>query len=117
MLEDISREMKRGSFGGVSSHGMVGRGGTKTNGANVSRESFKEKRKERSATKDGNLSVTDKRGKQYTVHNGTFPAFEHSSTRKHAFYQFLSVAQKLPVDQDSRDQHKTVPCHSVLIKE
>ena len=49
---------------------------------------------EGSATKDGNLSVTDGECKHYTVHNGTFPAFANSSTRGHAFTIFC-VAQAI----------------------
>ena len=35
------REMTRGSLGGVTTHGMTGRRGTKTSGANLSRNSKK----------------------------------------------------------------------------
>ena len=31
-----------------------------------------------------------KKCEQYTVHNKTFPAFAHSSTRDHAFTDFLA---------------------------
>ena len=44
--------------------------------------------------------------KQNTVHNGTFPA----GPRKHAFKQFLCLAQGIPL---AHDQHETCTCHMV----
>ena len=69
------------------------RRGTKTNGANLCRDSkFVQ---EESATKDDNLAVTDGVCKQYILRNGTFPAKAHSitRTRSHAVTNFSCVAQ------------------------
>ena len=44
---------------------------------------------EGSATKDVDFSVTDRECKQYPVHNGTFPALAHPSTRGYALTLFL----------------------------
>ena len=54
-LGEFPCEMKRGGFGGVTTHGMIGPCGTKTKGANLSRISeFGNDRQT-----DGNPSVTD----------------------------------------------------------
>ena len=55
-------------------------------GISVAVHFLKFSNKEGSATKDSNLSVTDGRCEQYTVHNGTNPAFAHFSTVTHSLF-------------------------------
>ena len=84
---EILRRMMSGILGGIKACGMIGQRGTKTNGSNLSRNSFFKG----SATNDGNVSVTDgeeEKCKHCSVHNGTFPALAHSVTRRDAAPNF-----------------------------
>ena len=80
--EEIPGEMRLGERGvATTASGVLCHLGAKTNGSRRSREVIFCILTRRSATKDGNLPVTHGRRKQYTVHNSTFPASAHSSTR------------------------------------
>ena len=95
------------TLGGVTTSGMIGQREINTNGANLCRSSSQICfRKEASATKDGNLPVTDGRCKHYTVHNGTFPAFAHSNTHAVTYSLFFLRDSNTTLDID--DEQATV---------
>ena len=73
--------MISGIIGESKANGMIGRRGTKTNGANLSCSQLLFVLKN-SATKDGIFSVIDgEECKHCSVHNGRFPSIAHSNMR------------------------------------
>ena len=95
----------------MTTSAMIGQRETKTNGANLCRNSSSICQKEASATKDGNLQETDGSCNHHSVHNGTFPAFAHSNT--HAVTYSLFFLRGLS-HQSSRIDNDLAFCLCVL---
>ena len=105
--EEIPGESRLGTRGGATTaSGRLGHRGAKTNGARhvlLTRGEL--------ATKDRILPVTDGCCKHCTVHNVTFPAFAHSSTREH---EFPCLAQDQSKQGSSLCLNKVICSHSDL---